>query len=265
MKFSLFKKFKKWTLPTKISVVGALATFFSIVLFSPFFSNDYSIYKYIIELLTTSNCKITFLDSDTKNKGDYDPDYSVSKIVTFGKKHIPDSTKLKLKQGKVCGTVNTEIQLPGQKRPYNLGDLDIDHYTIVLPLQMVFILNSVKDNIVVDQIAERLLEEDAILTWIDRKDLLPGDNWKIEIKEALEKADRLLFFFSNSSINEEMWMRNSLKLTLSKAEDNNSIKKLIIPILLDDISIPTELRDLVWLKMWEKGAYEKLVIAIKSD
>lgn len=264
MKFNLYKKFKKWALPTKIGVISSILTVSSFILLSPFFPNDYSLYKYIMEFLSGSNCKITFLDRDTENWRNFDPDYAVKSIVTFGKKNIPDSTKLSLKQGKVCGTVNTEIQLPGQKRPYNLGDLDIKNYTIILPLPMVFIVNSINNNVIVDQIAERLLQEDAILTWIDRKDLLPGDNWQSKIKEAVEKADRLLFFFSNSNINKEMWLRKSLKLALSQAKVNESIGRRIIPVLLDDISIPTELNDLVWLKMWEKGAYEKLVRAIKS-
>jgi hypothetical protein len=181
----------------------------------------------------------------------------VHTIRAAGKKNVPDSTALVMRLGTVPGTVSIQIKLPGQKNFTDLGDIKIVDGVIELPVKLLFFSYAREDQSIVNEIAENLWQ-DGFLTWIDSKDLRPGDDWKARIENAIETADFVLLFLSKTSCSKVGYVQRELKYALEQRDLRPSGQRYIIPVLLEPCEPPRELRDIHWLKLWEDGAYKRL-------
>ena len=176
---------------------------------------------------------------------------------------MPGGTKIELRLGSLSGTVRISIQLPGQKRPSDLGDIRIVDGVGELPVKLLFLSYAREDQSDVEALADELWQ-DGFLTWLDKKDLLPGDDWKLRIENAIERADYVLVFLSKTSVNKVGFHQKELKYALDQQDLRPSGQPYIIPILLEECDAPRELRHINWLKSWEQGAYDKLRLALKD-
>ena len=96
-------------------------------------------------------------------------------------------------------------------------------------------------------------------TWIDCEKLLPGQNWDYEIQKNLKKADIILIFLSENSVNRRSYVQKEIKLTLRYLEEKLKDDIYIIPIQLDDITVvPEQLSHLHCLKVDSENALIKL-------
>jgi len=68
----------------------------------------------------------------------------------------------------------------------------------------VFLCHTSKDKEYIRRL-DRRLREDAIKTWLDERDLLPGQEWDPAIQEAVRAADVVVVCLSSSSINNSGW------------------------------------------------------------
>lgn len=184
-------------------------------------------------------------------------------IRTKGKKEVPGGTVAELRLGTKPGTVSISIRLPGQKKESKFLNLPINDGIVELPIPLVFISYALEDKEYVRKIADNIWD-DGILTWLDTKDLMPGDNWKERISDAMERADFVLLFMSNESLSKTGFVQNELREALEQRKSRPLNQTYIIPILIEPGVPPQELNDLHWLNMWEDGAYETLIKTIKD-
>ena len=190
-------------------------------------------------------------------------DHELETIRTKGKKEVPQGTKLEMRLGQIPGSVTVKIQLPGQLRPIEIGNLMIKDKAIELPVNLVFLSHAKEDAEVVAELSGRLLQ-DGIITWFDEKDLHPGDNWKLKINEGIDKSDYALVFLSKKSVNKEGYFQKELKTVLERYEMMPANARFIIPILLDACEPPASFKEISWLRMESRNWYEKLVRAIQE-
>lgn len=71
--------------------------------------------------------------------------------------------------------------------------------SLVSPLLRVFLCHSSKDKPTVRTLYHRL-REDGIAPWLDEEDLLPGQNWQMEIPKAVQSSDVVIICLSRDSI-----------------------------------------------------------------
>jgi hypothetical protein len=187
--------------------------------------------------------------------------YEVHTIRAAGKKEVPSGTKIELKLGTLPGTVHVSIQLPGQKRPSDLGDIRIVDGVVELSVRLLFLSYAREDQSAVQAIADRLWQ-DGFLTWLDTKDLLPGDDWQTRIEDGIERADYVLVFVSKTSVDKVGFHQKELKYALDQQTLRPTGQRYLVPILLEECEPPRELRGIHWLRIWEGGAYDKLKCAI---
>jgi hypothetical protein len=83
--------------------------------------------------------------------------------------------------------------------------------------------------------------------------ILPGDNWELKIKQAIEKADYFLPLLSCQYNNKEL--HHAMHQQSSLPED----KRFIIPILLDDCDAPYNLKKFSPLKITDENWAKKLL------
>jgi tetratricopeptide (TPR) repeat protein len=102
----------------------------------------------------------------------------------------------------------------------------------------VFISHSSKDNEFVDWLAAEL-EKYSIKFWLDEHRLRPGDSLYGVIGPALMQADYFLIVLSKNSV-DSVWVERELNVALGRETEEK--KKIIIPVLLENVAIPTFIR-----------------------
>jgi TIR domain/Protein of unknown function (DUF3298) len=88
------------------------------------------------------------------------------------------------------------------------------------------------------------LKSEGFNIWLDCRNIKPGQNWNFEIKRAFEKSSFVIIFLSNNSINRRGYVQRELKMALDKLSEKLIDDIYIIPIVLDDITIPEQLKAL---------------------
>ncbi|MFG6105370.1 TIR domain-containing protein [Leptothoe sp. EHU-05/26/07-4] len=116
------------------------------------------------------------------------------------------------------------------------------------------------------------LQEKGFQPWLDKKDLLPGQNWRSEIPRAIQNSDICLACLSQQSVIKKGYVQKEFKLALSKCAEMPTGKIYLIPLRLDACEIPelrqedygVNLRDLQWVNYFETDGFDMLVRSIDS-
>jgi hypothetical protein len=105
----------------------------------------------------------------------------------------------------------------------------------------VFIAYAVEDV----QHAEQLykdLRAAGLNPWLDRRKLLPGQNWKLAIRHAIEKADFFVACFSSTSIRKRGQFPQELRIALRTGDGLPLDDTFIYPVRFDDCEVPARIR-----------------------
>lgn len=102
----------------------------------------------------------------------------------------------------------------------------------------VFISYRSDDYNIVIKIVESL-EKAGISAWIDRNDLLPGQDWQIAIKDAIQEGMFFLACFSSNYWEKvKNYMNEELQIAIDELRKMPDDQIWFIPIKLDDCKIP---------------------------
>lgn len=109
----------------------------------------------------------------------------------------------------------------------------------------IFISHSHSDRDFAERLARALLDQGQDV-WFDKWDILPGDSIVSKIfEEGLANASAFAILLSKESVRSS-WVREELNVaTIRRIED----LVRVIPILKEDVEIPTALRALHWVDM----------------
>ena len=121
----------------------------------------------------------------------------------------------------------------------------------------VFVSYSRRDHQIVNEIVEGL-KGYGIKVWLDIENLLPGQQWEVQIRKALENASGLLVFVSSASM-ESDFVRAELKAMVEGRSG------LIIPIILEHVdNLPLSLQVYQWVDISNLREPSELQEAIKQ-
>ena len=110
----------------------------------------------------------------------------------------------------------------------------------------------------------RLLEESNVDPWLDEKDLLPGQDWKLEIREAVENADIILVFLSDTSVNKIGYVQKEIRYAIDAAYEQPEGSIFLIPVRLEECSLPSRLSDWQWVDLFEEHGTELLLASLEE-
>jgi len=119
-----------------------------------------------------------------------------------------------------------------------------------------------EDEAVAQEVYKLLLNHD-LNPWLDKEKLVPGQEWKIEIGQAIRECDIFIACLSNKSVNRAGFVQKELRDALEVAQLMPQDSIFIIPVRLDNCQVPSNLSGMHWLNYFEAGAQEKLIDAIK--
>jgi TIR domain len=107
------------------------------------------------------------------------------------------------------------------------------------------------------------LGHDGFDPWIDRDELLPGQDGDLELKKAIRDCHAAIVCLSNSSINKRGYLQKEIREVLDVAQEIPEGQVFVIPVRFENCPIPESLRTLQWVNLFEAGGYEKLRQVLK--
>lgn len=105
----------------------------------------------------------------------------------------------------------------------------------------VFIGYVAEDLAPADRLFENL-EESGYAPWLDRRKLLPGQNWPRAIEEAIETSDFFVACFSHLSVGKKGSFQSEIRYALDCARRVPLDETFLIPVRLDDCRVPARIR-----------------------
>ena len=112
--------------------------------------------------------------------------------------------------------------------------------------------------------AERLagdLERNGVEVWLDSRSLMPGQNWRHEVTEAIRECDYFITLLSKSSVSGRGFVQKEVKIALEVLDEFPISDSFIIPVRLEECQPADErLRDLHWVDLFL--SYRKGLVAI---
>lgn len=106
--------------------------------------------------------------------------------------------------------------------------------------------------------------------WLDKKDLLPGQNWREEIPKAIKSSELFVACLSETSVVKSGYVQEEFRLALQELVKKPPGQIYLIPLRLDPCELPNmllaeygvNLRDYQCLDYFEKDGFSLLERAI---
>jgi hypothetical protein len=105
----------------------------------------------------------------------------------------------------------------------------------------VFLAYVQEDAHVVEQLCDAL-ETQGFDPWIDRRKLLPGQNWPRSIEDAIEATDFVIACFSRNSVSKKGGFQAEIRYALDCARRVPLDDVFLIPVRLNGCSVPVSIR-----------------------
>jgi hypothetical protein len=94
-------------------------------------------------------------------------------------------------------------------------------------------------------LADRLyadLEECGYSPWMDRRKLLPGQNWPRRIQDAIESSDFFIGCFSSKSVSKRGGFQAEIRYAMDCATRIPLDDVFLIPVRLDECKVPARIQ-----------------------
>jgi len=103
--------------------------------------------------------------------------------------------------------------------------------------------------------------------WIDEESLLPGQNWRIAISNAIRDSRYFVALLSSNSVNKKGYGQRELKEALDILDEYPQSQVYIIPVRLDNCQVSdSRLKQIQYVDLfpdWEKG-FRKILSTIQQ-
>ena len=133
----------------------------------------------------------------------------------------------------------------------------------------LFLAHASENKTAVLELYERLKAQ-GYQPWMDKKNLIPGQNWREEIPKAIRKSQLFIACVSSRFESKQGYVQKEFRLALDAYAEKPPGSIYLIPLKLEDCEVPDVrfeplgigLRDLHWVDYWEPDGFENLVRAI---
>jgi formylglycine-generating enzyme required for sulfatase activity len=132
----------------------------------------------------------------------------------------------------------------------------------------VFLCHSSADKPAVRELYKKLRAEaeNWIDPWLDKMKILPGQNWRIVIEEAVEASDIVIICLSNHSVNKEGFVQREIRYAYDLALEKPDGVIFLIPLRLEECEVPRGMRSFQWVDYFgveKEEQYSNLLEAMK--
>ena len=128
----------------------------------------------------------------------------------------------------------------------------------------VFLCHASQDKPAVRELYKKLTAETWIDPWLDEENLLPGQDFDLEIYKAARETDAIIICLSKVSVAKEGYVNKEIRRALDASDEKPEGTIYIIPLRLDDCNPSFErLKKLHYLDYFTPNAHEKLIKSLR--
>lgn len=114
----------------------------------------------------------------------------------------------------------------------------------------------------------QLLQEAGCKPWMDKANLVPGQNWPRAIERAIEMCDYFVPLFSTKAVSKRSQFQAELRFALDCAQDRPLDTTFVIPVRLEGCQIPQRITESIQcvdlFPDWDAG-FRKLLGSIRPS
>jgi hypothetical protein len=101
--------------------------------------------------------------------------------------------------------------------------------------------------------------------WMDKKELMPGQNWDYQIQTALRRADFIILLLSDNSVGKRGYVQREFNQAVIYCEEKLDSDIYIIPVKINKCEIPAKLNKFQWVEYSSNDAFNKILNAINHQ
>jgi hypothetical protein len=110
-----------------------------------------------------------------------------------------------------------------------------------------------------------LLKNNGYNPWIDKKKLIPGQDWETEIEKVIEECDYFIACLSKRSVSKQGFFKAELNKGLEIFDSKMDGSIYLIPVRFDDCPIPMRFKRIQCCDIFEESGKEKLLKAVSTS
>jgi hypothetical protein len=129
--------------------------------------------------------------------------------------------------------------------------------------QKLFLSYASEDALAVESIYDRL-KAAGCQPWMDRRDLLPGQDWRRFIFRAIRDADFIVVFLSRHSVNKRGYVQREITDALDLWKERLEDDIYLIPARLEECALPERLARFHRVDLFANSGFDRLLEAIRS-
>ncbi|RDK85584.1 uncharacterized protein DUF3298 [Marinirhabdus gelatinilytica] len=111
----------------------------------------------------------------------------------------------------------------------------------------VFISYAKEDYKFAEQLYD-FLETTNYNPWLDKKKILPGQDWNFILRKELRDSDFIILLLSKTSVQKRGYIQREFKLALEYYEEKLDDDIFLIPVKIDDCEVPLKLGKFQWVE-----------------
>jgi len=127
----------------------------------------------------------------------------------------------------------------------------------------VFLCHASEDKPQVYDLSSRL-RHDGYNTWLDAEKLIPGQDWEFEISAAVRNSDIVIVCLSARAVAKVGYVQKELRKILDVADRQPEGSIFVIPVRLEECSVPHRLAVWQYADLFTPGGYERLRAALDA-
>jgi hypothetical protein len=127
----------------------------------------------------------------------------------------------------------------------------------------LFLCHSSRDKPLVRKLYDDLSKA-GFKPWLDEIDLLPGQEWELEIRHAIEKANFFLACLSQNAIDEKGYVHKEIKIALDILDKIPEGRIYLIPVRFENCRVPDRLSSRQWVDLFEPNGLGRLIKALHA-
>ena len=110
-----------------------------------------------------------------------------------------------------------------------------------------------------------MLKKEGYKVWIDFVELIPGQEFDLEIQKAIETSDIFLAILSKNSVDKKGYFQKELKKGVETLEYFPAGQIYFIPVRIENCDMPLKLNSIQWCNYYDKNGKFKLLQAINES
>ena len=105
------------------------------------------------------------------------------------------------------------------------------------------------------------LKAEGFSPWMDKVDLIGGQQWQPAIEKAIRQAEFFLLLLSRNSVKKRGFVQREIRAALDLWKDKLEDDVYLIPLMLEAMAgeeVPTEVSKFQWIDLYEAEGWEQL-------